>query len=340
MYTLVTGATGFIGRHTVDALLARGAEVAVLVRNISAAKHWKNVRVFEGDLTDAASLSRALEGAGAVVHLASLLKVPWKTEFRTVNIGGTEALAKAASEQKNPPVLVAVSSLAAAGPTTPDHPKKETIPAAPISLYGKMKLDCERAAAKYYAKIPLTIIRPPMVFGEHDRYGFELFRTVARGTHFVPTRKIHHVSLVHATDLASALISAAERGARLQDALESDRGLYYVAADERPSYAELGKMVAQACGTRPPAILRFPEFLSRSVAAVSELAARVRDTPTIMNLDKWREATAGSWICDNTRAKSELGFAPCPTGQRLAQTADWYRAEGWLSAPRLLKTGA
>jgi nucleoside-diphosphate-sugar epimerase len=336
MYTLVTGATGFIGKHTVDALLARGVEVACLVRSRSKTNSNKNVRLLEGDLTDAPSLERALENAQAVIHLASLLKVPWKPEFRTVNIGGTEALASAAANKTTPPTLIVVSSLAAAGPTNKDKPKTERDPAEPISLYGKMKLDCERAAAKYFTKIPITIIRPPMVFGEHDRYGFELFRTVARGIHFLPTRKFHHVSLVHAADLAEALCNSIERGTRLKSELQDDQGLYYVAADERPSYAQLGLMVAQACGTKPPRILRFPELLSRGVAAISEVAARLRDTPTIMNLDKWREATAGSWICDASRAKSELGFAPCPIGQRLAQTAAWYREQGWLPAHRLL----
>ena len=65
-------------------------------------------------------------------------------------------------------------------------------------------------------------------------------------------------------------------------------------------------------------------------AAVSEAVARVRDRQTILNLDKWREATAGSWLCDAARARAELGLACAPTSERLAETAAAYRAVGWL----------
>jgi nucleoside-diphosphate-sugar epimerase len=329
MRVLVTGATGFIGRHAVRMLSRAGFDVACLVRKSGDRRGLDDPRVsfVEGDLSDAGSLARALENAGAVLHLASLLKVPWKPEFRTVNIGGTEAIARAAAARVNPPVLVVVSTLATAGPATNGRPHRETDEPRPISRYGRMKLDAELASRAFADQIPLTIVRPPMVLGEGDRFGLKLFRSVARGFHVVPSFGAHQMSLIHVEDLAEVLIAATERGERVGKTQGS--GIYYVADDARPTYAELGLLVGAACKTKPR-VIRVPSAISGIAALAGELIARIRDQPTIFNLDKWREATAGSWICDPGKAKRELGFAPKNLEARLEQTAAWYRREGWL----------
>jgi dihydroflavonol-4-reductase len=281
-----------------------------------------------GDLQDPPSLVRPVEGADFVVHLASLLKVPWKEEFRTVNVGGTAALLGAIAARTSPPITIVVSSLAAAGPS--DRPRLEAEEAKPISIYGRVKLESERAAAVHAPKVPVTIVRPPMVFGEGDRYGLALFRSNARGIHLVPSLREHRLSLVHAADLADALVGAAERGERLQSSEPRDRGVYYVAAAEQPLYRELGPLVARACGFAPPRVVRLPSVLSMIAAGISELGGRISDRPTFLTLDKWRDATGGSWICDASKAREQIGFAPRPLDERLAETAAWYRTRGWL----------
>lgn len=335
---LVTGATGFIGEHVARVLVEAGHEVRCLVRSTSnsGALSALGVRLVQGDLSDPASLAPAIEGVAAIHHLASLLKVPWKPEFRSVNIGGTEALARAAAERETPPVLVVVSSLAAAGPAIGDRPRNEEDPPLPVSRYGRMKLDSERAAAKFAARAPITIVRPPMVIGEGDRWGLALFKTAERGLHLVPTWADHRVALVHATDLARLLIAAAGRGERLENKPDPEgprgRGVYYAADPIAPTYAELGLMIARAMGKQRPVLVRMPTMASGAFAAVSELWARHKDRPTILNLDKWREATAGSWICDSTKARRDLGFAPEPLETRLLQTVEWYRVHGWIES--------
>lgn len=325
---LVTGASGFIGTHAAEAFAARGHAVRCLVRKSSdrARLEELGVELCYGDLTDQESLERAVFGTDFVVHLASLLKVPWKREFERVNVGGTDAVVKAAARQSDPPVVVVVSSLAAAGPS--DRPRVETDVPAPISIYGRVKLASERAAVAYASRVPITIVRPPMVFGEGDRFGLGLFRTTARGIHLVPSLKQHRISLVHAADLADALVQAAERGERVEEG-SVDRGVYYVAADEKPTYAELGRRVGSACGKRVR-VVRLPSLLTAGAAAISELRGRVVDRPTILNLDKWREATAGSWTCEAAKARAQLEFAPRPLDERLTATAAWYRARAWL----------
>lgn len=328
---MVTGASGFIGLHTARALRAAGHEVTALVRPRSDRRALEalGARFAAGDLAEPMSLAPALDGVDAVIHLASLLKVPWKPEFRTVNIGGTAALAAACAARPQPPTLVVVSSLAAGGPSDPERPRREADGSAPVSAYGRMKRECEQVALAHAGQVPITVVRPPMVIGEGDRWALGLFTSARRGVHVVPSWKPSRVSLIHAADLAPVLVRAATEGARATPT-DHERGLYYAAADERPFYAELGQWVAAAMGVRPPRIVRLPGLVTGIAAAASELVARIRDRPTILNLDKWREATAGSWICDAARARAELRLDCAPTAVRLAETAAAYREVGWL----------
>jgi dihydroflavonol-4-reductase len=322
----LTGATGFIGSHVASSLLQRGYEVVCLVRSSSA--EIEGCQPWRGDIMDPASLETPIRDADLVIHSASLLKMPWKQDFVRVNVEGTRNVAAAAAKRPSPPPVVVVSSLAAAGPASAPH--REDGDAMPISIYGAMKLSAERAASEHADRAPITIVRPPMVYGPNDRYGLDLFRTVTRGIHAVPTFRDHRLSLIHAADLADLLITAGERGERIRDRSDG-LGLYYAAHDERPTYADLGRWVAEASGAKRPIIVRLPASAGAGVAAIAELAARLRDRPSLLNRDKWREATAGSWTCDASKAKQTLGFSPRAAFAGLAETADWYRKNRWLA---------
>jgi nucleoside-diphosphate-sugar epimerase len=94
----------------------------------------------------------------------------------------------------------------------------------------------------------------------------------------------------------------------------------------------LGAQLAAAIGRRRVVNLRIPPVLSWTVAAGFELFARLTARPPdIINFDKAREGFAGSWSCSPAKAQQQLGFRPAqPLPVRLRQTADWYRAQGWL----------
>jgi dihydroflavonol-4-reductase len=263
-----------------------------------------------------------------VFHLASLLKVPWKPAFHTVNVQGAAHVAAACAAQQTPPTLVLVSSMAAAGPAR-GSPRAEDEPATPLSIYGGGKRDAELAARAQASRVPLTIVRPPMVYGEGDRGALPLFRSAARGLHLVPTWVPARMCAVHARDLSIALLSAAERGERV-GAGAVGQGVYHVADPAPFGYDELGRRVATALDVEGLRVLRMPSAVTWLLAAASEMGGRIRDRPTVLNRDKFREATAGDWICDPSKAIAQLGFAPAPMADRLRQTASWYRVEGWL----------
>ncbi len=332
---LVTGASGFIGRCLVAELVAQGHAVTCLVRPTSnrAALEQLDVDFAVGDVNDADTLRAPASHAEVVYHLAAMLKAPWRSDFLSTNADGTRRVAEACAAASNPPALVFVSSLAAAGPSRDGEPRREVDEPTPVSLYGRSKLAAESAARELADRVPITVVRPPMVIGNGDRTSFPLFRMAARGIAVTPTLATNRVSLVHVDDLAAGLIVAGEKGERMQPADVAPTpgtGVYFLAAPEQPTVAELGRMVGRGFG-RSVLVVRTPSLLTRVAGALGHAVARVRDTPSMLNLDKTRELIAGSWICSVDKAREDLGFAPRVSAQtRIQETADWYRGAGWV----------
>jgi nucleoside-diphosphate-sugar epimerase len=334
---LVTGASGFIGTHLVAALAARGDDVACLVRKTSKVDHLQalGVRLVVGDVTDYNSLLAAVADREIVYHLAGCVRVLDDRQFYRVNRLGAANIAKACASQETPPVLVHVSSLAAAGPMVDGRPRIESDPPSPVSHYGRSKRGGELAAESYADRVPITIVRPPIVLGERDQCGLALFRSVLRfKTHLSPGLRPQRFSVIHADDLASLLILAAERGARLPAENQNDgsigRGYYFAASEQDPTYSDLGRLVAKSTGHR---VLVIPAAMPvvHTVAALGEVVSHVSRQPTVLNIDKAREIAAGSWVCSAQSARKELGFrVGAPLIDRLRQTAEWYEQAGWL----------
>lgn len=334
---LVTGASGFIGWHLVRALADRGDRVRCLVRTTSNIDRIRplGVGLVHGDLRDRAALAEAVADCRVVYHLAGCTKALRPRTFFDINEAVVRRLAEVCAEQPSPPVLVAVSSLAAAGPAVDGRLRVEADPPEPVSTYGKSKRAGEVVLEQRAGDLPITIVRPPIVVGEGDLASLEIFRPIAKfGLHVVPGWGRECFSLIHATDLAEGLILAAETGRRLPP-LEAEHtppgeGYYYVASDDHPTYADFGRMIGQALGRRVRVVPTPPRTVWLA-AALSELGGRLRSQASPLNFDKAREARAGSWICSPQKARDELGFAvTVPLAERLGQTAAWYRKQGWL----------
>jgi nucleoside-diphosphate-sugar epimerase len=335
---LVTGASGFIGSHLVSALVSRGDEVTCLVRTTSETDALNHlcVRLVYGDVTRPESLIPAVAGQKIVYHLAGLTLALTKNQFFRVNRDGCRNIARACAAQSDPPVLVTVSSLAAAGPSLDGRPKIESDPLHPVSNYGWSKLAGEREVELFADRVPTTIVRPPIVLGERDRLALPMFNSVDKfGIHFVPGFPRHRFSLIHADDLSELIILAAQRGKRLpppnRNGSPCGQGRYFAACEEDLLYDDLGRLIGAVLGRR----LVFPLHVANPVvwiiAGAVEAISQIGGRPLYMQLDKAREVTAGSWLCSHRAATKDLGFSvKIPLAERLRQTAQWYRSEGWL----------
>jgi len=333
---LVTGASGFIGRHLVRRLIELGDRVSCLVRATSRIDELRSAgaQLVTGDVTDRASIERALavSRAGIVFHLAGLTKALRTDDFLRVNASGVESVAAACADRTNKPVLVVVSSLAAAGPCAVGRPRIESDVPAPVSAYGSSKLAGEQAAARYAGEVPTSIVRPPMVFGPSDRSMLEMFRPIARwGIHAVPGQGEQCFSVIHAADLVEGLLLAAEKGERLIHNGLPGQGIYFMAADENPTYAELGQAIAIALGKKRATVIHLPEPLVKLAGRCGDAIARIRQRSGWLNSDKIIEALAGSWMCSSVKARTQLGWFPeAALSKRLYETVQWYRHAEWL----------
>jgi nucleoside-diphosphate-sugar epimerase len=333
---LITGASGFIGMHLARLLVARGRRVSCLVRPTSDVKELlaAGVELVTGDVNDRAAVSRVIASSNArvVFHLAGLVRAMSSAEFMRVNAEGVEAVAAACMERPEPPLLVLVSSLAAAGPSGA-VPRTESDPPLPVSDYGRSKLAGEQAAARYAGGLPITIVRPGAVFGAGDRGMYEVFNAVARsGMHVVCGRGDRRISLIAVADLVECIVLAAEKGERLVPG-DAGRGIYLAGAEDL-SHVELGSAIAHALGKRVPRIVRVPGGLMRLAGLCGDVVTRIRRNPGWVNSDKVSELLAGSWTCSSAKARRQLGWLPAaPLADRLRETAQWYFDARWLQGP-------
>lgn len=325
MRIAITGATGFIGSHLAESLCARGHEVTCLVRDPSRARWLEGVtaRRVRGDLDAPGSLAALVEGQEVVVHAAGLTKARSLEAYLRVNVEGTGRLLSAAlAHAPRLSRFVFFSSQAAMGPSVDGTPLAEDAPQQPVSDYGRSKSMAEKLLREQAGPIPVTVIRPPVVFGPREKDVLAYFRLVNAGLmpYLGGTRVL---SIVYAANLVHGVALAIERP------LGGTRSYFFTDGVDL-EWTGLLDIIARALGKRPLRI-RVPLPAAAAAAAVSSALAGLAGRPALLNPGMIAEMRHPINTVSDQRARAELGYRPLvTTEQGVEQTVRWYRDNGWL----------
>jgi nucleoside-diphosphate-sugar epimerase len=321
---LVTGANGFIGSHMADELIEAGWSVRCLLRPKSDARWLDEERadVRRCDVTNPEELRDSLSGIDVVFHVAGVTKALKDEDYFKGNVGYTRDLVEASLAAGKVKRFVLVSSLAAAGPTRNERPLSEADEERPVSVYGRSKLEGERALLEFKDRLNITIVRPPGVYGPRDSEFFIYFKMIQRGFAPVPLGGTSCLDLIHVVDLV--------RGIRL--AAESERAVgrtYFLRGPGPHRIRDLAEIIAKALG-KTPLYIHVPQIVARIAAALTDMHSRLTRGPNIFSTDKLGEMLF-TWTCNEARAREDLGFRPgYSLEEGIQETARWYRENGWL----------
>jgi nucleoside-diphosphate-sugar epimerase len=317
---LVTGATGFIGRHLCRALAAGGARVRALVRDPAARLDPGIEAAPAAGLHDRDALRRAAAGCGAVVHLAARVHVMNDTaadplaEFRRVNVEGTGTLLDAAWEE-GVRRFVYASSVKAVGERS-DAPWTEEVEPAPVDPYGVSKLEAERLvrARALERGMHAPVLRFPLVYGPGVGANMlQLFRLVDRGVPLPLGRVRNRRSLGYVGNVVAAVQGVLATPAAAHET-------FFVADGPALSTPELVRAIAAALG-RPARLLPVPPALLRAMGAAGDaVGVRALGSAVVHRL-------LDSLALDVSKLERVTGRRPPFTAaQGLEATAAWYRA--------------
>ena len=323
---LVTGGTGFTGSHLVRDLVSDGYRVRVLARSAGRAREVlpAEVETIEGDITEAESVRRSVEGCDVVYHLAAAFReagIP-DSRYREVHVDATRMLLEAARAE-GVRRFVHCSTIGVHGHID-NPPADETTRFAPGDIYQETKLEGEKLALEFQREhdFPVAVARPTAIYGPGDLRLLKLFRMIAKGRFLVLGSGEVCLHMVHVEDLVRGLRLLADRPEAIGE-------VFILAGDEYRPLNEIFELVAEAVDAPPPR-LRLPVWPFYAAGAVMEKIC----VPLGIEPPIYRRRVAfftKSRAFTSDKAKRMLGYQPqvdLRTGIR--QTADWYRAQDYL----------
>ncbi len=350
MKMLVTGGAGFIGSHLVELLIKKGHKVRVLVRKGKVHPAYKDdvnpetlqfvkgldAEIVYGNLLNKKNLEKACRGVDIVFHLAAIAHeyegLPEKIYF-DVNVLGTKNLLDACLKNKIKR-FVYVSTIEACGPSVDGKPVTEKTELRPVCLYGRSKLGGEILCLHYHKKfgLPVTVIRPPMIYGDGNPLHVRLFRNVKKGIFPIFSSGKSLFEFCYVKNQAYGIYLGGIKKRAIGNVYFISEGSYKI------------KDVVKTAGEVMGVDLRIL-FIPRTIGYLIGLSCealgrifpfspfRVKGTgrPYISRRTiRW--TTSDMYVCDASKARKELGYKP-PFSLKggLKRTAEWYEKKGLLS---------
>jgi dihydroflavonol-4-reductase len=325
---LVTGATGFVGSAVLRSLLAEGLRVRALARPASPRANLDGleVEIAEGDLSDQASLVRALTGVRFLFHVAADYRL-WARnpeEIVSNNLSGTRAV-MAVALKTGVERIVYTSSVATLGFRSDGSPSDETLPLTEreaIGAYKRSKVAAERLVERMIAEegLPAVMVNPSTPIGPRDIKPTPTGRIIVEAaTGKIPAFVDTGLNLVHVDDVAAGHLLALKHG---------DIGQRYILGGEDVSLRQMLTDIAALTGRKPPTV-NLPRAPLYPIALVAEAIGQITGKEPMLTRDALKMASHRMFF-SSAKAQEELGYAARPYREGLSDSLAWFRAAGYL----------
>ncbi len=327
MTILVTGATGFLGAALTRELLRRHHSVRVLVRDEhkARAQFGAAVSIVRGEITDAAQVQAAVQGVTVVYHLVGRLYHPSVPAalYRETHVEGTRILLSACQNQPQIQRIVHCSTTGVHG-VTGMVSAAEDAPFAPTNPYEATKLEGELLALDAYKKygLPVSVIRPGLVYGPGDLHLLGFFSSIKKGRPCLIDGGKARIHPVYIDDMTEAFLLCMERPEAIGQS-------YNIAGDAPVSFKVLSTAIAHALGRQLPKG-DIPLWLANLASDMFGVVPGLRGERAPLTRSRVQFLT-GSRVYAIDKARAELGYAPAMSldaGMRM--TAAWYQKHGYL----------
>lgn len=326
MKILVTGATGFIGSHLVDALVEKGYQVRCLVRETRNVMRLKNIsaELIYGDINELESLEKALDGIDVVYHLAGVLGqigIPDKVYWQ-VHVQGTKNILEA-SQKHNIKKFIYCSTAGVTGPAA-HLPQDESLPYNPSNIYEVTKAEAEKSVLQYHREngLPVIVIRPEFVYGPGDMHTLGIFKTVRKRMFILIDGGKAFLHPTYIDDLTHGFLLCL-------DSRQANGEVYLIAGERYITLNEFATLIAKALNVPRPTIY-IPKSLAFALGAVTQFTGTVFrfNPPLTVPRVKTLCRSAG---CSTFKAKEQLGYCPVvKLEEAIMRTANWYKENGYF----------
>lgn len=320
---LVTGATGFIGSHLVESLITHNWEITCLIRSKSRTDFLKKfpVHFVISQPESLKSLERAVIGQDYVFHLAGRILSASRRTYDLANHQLTRDLVQACL-RKNPAIkrFVYISSISAAGPSSPGQYVDETRPCVPTSEYGRSKLRGEEAVQEIWGSIPATIIRPPNVYGPRQQETEKLIKIISKRIVPLLKQREKKTSLIYVIDLVEGIIQAAFSP-------KTRSQVYYLTDGKGYSWREIILTLKRHLLGDSLYVPLPEEFIFFSAILVDTLK-KTKLIKSFFGRRAWKAMVETPWLFSPAKARKDFGFMTrYNLEEGIKETVDYYKHE-------------
>ncbi len=305
----LTGATGFVGGHLLNALKAYGYTINALTRRPQT--QCDNVNWISGDLKDKTALKALIKDTDVIINVAGLVKAKSIDDFKEANTHAISSLLSEIHNQENPPHFIQISSITAREPHLSDY-------AASKHQGEKFIMDDENVSK-------WTIIRPPGIYGPNDDETLKIFRMLKLRLALYPGNRHNRVSWIYVHDLVSAILKLMENEHFYGKTIEIDDG-----SDNGYSHQDFFDISSKIMNIKPIGI-SVPKFILKTAGHTNDIFGRILGYAPMVSAKKINELCHADWVCHNEDTNNIKGWqAEYDLNRGLLATLDWYKNNGYL----------